>query len=84
MAVLSTNDRAAAYQALMDRMSADREPQPLTKAQLLAAIGAADDWVDANAASFNTGLTAAARTGLTARQKALVLVYVVSRRFDIL
>jgi hypothetical protein len=84
MAVLSTNDRAAVYLELMNRMSGDREAQPLTKAQLLTAVGAADDWIDANASSYNTALPAAIRNALSPRQKALLLVYVVLKRFDIL
>jgi hypothetical protein len=84
MAVLSDTERQNAWRFLMDRMSGDREPQPLDKAQLRAAIDAADSWIDSNAAAFNLVLPLAVRQSLSARQKAMVLMYVVARRFDIL
>jgi hypothetical protein len=49
------------------------EVDSLTRAELRAAIDAADDWVVANAPSFNSALTAP--------QKALLLSYVVRRRW---
>ena len=52
----------------------------LTKAQLRAAFNAADDWVDANAASYNTALPVAARNALTTYQKAQILAMVVLKR----
>jgi hypothetical protein len=53
------------------------------KASLLDAVGAADDWVEANQASFNAALPAAARNGLTTRQKAMLLMFVVRRRYEV-
>jgi hypothetical protein len=47
----------------------------------LAAVNAADAWVDSNAASFNAALPVAARNGLTSSQKARLLMFVVSQRF---
>jgi hypothetical protein len=52
-----------------------------TKPQLAAAVTAADGWVDANAASFNSALPAAFRNSATAAQKAMLLVYVATRRY---
>jgi len=68
-------------------MSADIQRTPdcpggVTKAELRAAINAADDWADANAAAYNAALPAAARTALTARQKARVLEFVIRKRWE--
>lgn len=51
----------------------------ITKADVQAAVAAADDWRDANAASFNAALPATFRANATAGQKALLLAYVVMR-----
>lgn len=62
-------------------LSEQREPFPLTKPQLDAAIAAIDDWIEANAVSFNQSLPVAARNNLTARQKAQLLSRVALARF---
>lgn len=81
MAVLSDNDRAAAWAELMRRFDGVTS---LSKADLRAAVNAVDDWVDSNSSSFNTALPQPARSTLTAKQKAQVLVYVVTRRSGVL
>lgn len=81
MAVLPTIARVSVWQALMHDLSVALEDSGLTKAQLRAAVDAADDWVDANAAAYNAALPAAARTTLTGAQKARILAAVVSKRF---
>jgi len=53
----------------------------VVKADLRAALDAADAWVDANAASFNAAIPQPARAELTTRQKARLLLLVVQRRF---
>lgn len=81
MAVLTEVDRVALHAAMMRELSANLDPLgALSKADLRAAIDAADSWADANAASYNTALPVAARTILTAKQKALVLMYVIRQR----
>lgn len=62
-------------------MSETRTPFNLTKAQVDAAIAATDDWIDANAASFNSALPTAARNNLTASQKAQLFHLVAMRRY---
>ena len=62
-------------------LSERRDAFNLTKPQLDAAIAAIDDWIDANAASFNTALPLPARTALTAGQKAELFFIVTRRRF---
>ena len=77
---------AALTQAERDRVARwiQRDPNlgscSFTKPQLAAAVNAADDWADANAAEFNTALPAAFRNSATAGQKALLLAYVIARR----
>lgn len=55
-------------------------PGEITKADLQAAIAAADDWVDTNASTFNLALPLAFRTNATPAQKAALLCFVASRR----
>lgn len=77
-----TNQRRQQLRADWGRaVSFRREAFPLTKAQLDAAIAAADDWVEANAVSFNNALPAAAKTNLNAAQKAELLNMVALARF---
>jgi hypothetical protein len=64
------------------RLNAD--PIAVTKSTLRAAVDAADDWADTNAVSYNLALPAAAQSGLTSKQKALVLAYVVLQRHNII
>ncbi len=56
------------------------ESFPFTKPQLAAAVAAADDWVEANVASFNAALPAGFRTSASAGQKVAVLTLVLMRR----
>jgi hypothetical protein len=82
MAVLGDPDRVLVNQDYQSDLSAQREQfGALTKADIRAAVDAADTWVSANSASFNSALPTAARTGLTASQKALLLSMVVQRRW---
>lgn len=78
MAVLSAAERSRVARWLQ------RDPNlgvcTFTKPQLIAAVAAADDWADANAAEYNTALPAAFRNAATAGQKALLLAYVIARR----
>lgn len=81
MAVLSDADRSDVWGDWMRDISADRESCGIVKADLLAAVNAADSWASTNAASFNSALPAAARNNLTAGQKARLLMYVVRKRW---
>lgn len=84
MAVLSDVDRVALWADLMREISRVTEPLgALTKADLRAAVDAADAWVDANASSYNTALPQPARSVLTAKQKARVLMFIMRRRFEV-
>lgn len=81
MAVMSTADRAEVHSEFM------RTPDPgetfgLTKADLLAAGNAVDQWVSDNAASYNTALPQPARTVLSAAQKSRLLALVLRWRYQ--
>lgn len=81
MAVLTDEQRREALAEMMRELSNSRVAFPLTKAELLAFLSAIDDWLDANSASFNSALPAAARTQLSLSEKARGLVFVVRQRF---
>lgn len=83
MATLSARDRADVNRDFQATLSQDRETMAgCLKTDIAAAINAADDWLNTNAASFNSALPAAARNGLTAAQKARLLVFCIKKRFD--
>jgi hypothetical protein len=83
MAAMGDTDRADVTAESQRTLSARREAMALSKADLRAAINAADDWVDSNKVSFNNALPAAAQAGLTNAQKAELLVWVVSKRWEL-
>ncbi len=53
------------------------------KTDLLAAVQAADAWMDANALSFNAALPAAFRNNATIPQKAFLLTIVIAARYGV-
>lgn len=61
--------------------SNQREGLPIVKDDFMAAVTAADTWLDSNAASFNSALPVAFRTNATNGQKALLLATVALARF---
>ena len=63
-------------------LSERRDAFNLTKPQLDAAIAAIDDWIDANAASFNAAIPLPARTALTAGPKMELFFLIARRRFS--
>lgn len=81
MAVLTNADRAEVHAEMSGDFSRERIPCSLTKAEVRAAINAADDWVDANAASYNTALPQPARGALSSSDKARLLMRVITKRF---
>lgn len=80
MAVLGTAARVGIFRLIQRYWSDQRESAGFTKAQLQAAVNAADDWADTNAASYNTALPAAFRNSATLQQKTMLLMYVIARR----
>jgi hypothetical protein len=76
VALLSDVDRQAVWADLMRRVLG----AGLTKAQLRAAVDAADTWADANSAAYNLALPLVARNALSAGDKAILLAAVVTKR----
>lgn len=84
MAVLSDPDRELVCAEFMRTLTPNTETIfGLSKVELRAAVNAADQWADDNAASFNTAIPQPARGAMTAKQKARLLVWVVERRWRI-
>lgn len=81
MAVLPDANRVKAWERFMRE---NLEGVSITKPDLRAAINGVDDWVDANATSFNNAFPQPAKGSLTAKQKALILLYVVNERFGVI
>jgi hypothetical protein len=80
MAVMIAADRAECHGNYMRNPDVG-EVYGLTKIELRAALDAADDWVNANAAAFNTALPQPARSAMSTSQKARLLLWVVRWRY---
>jgi hypothetical protein len=80
MAILRDPERIAAWREFMQAPDGECA---IVKADLRAAINAADAWVDAAASSFNAALPQPARGALTSKQKARLLTLVVQRRYGV-
>jgi hypothetical protein len=83
MAVLPDADRFAVWRDVQAETPAGETYGALTKGDLRAVVDAVDTWVNANASAFNSAIPEPGRTQLTAKQKARILMYVVSKRFDV-
>ena len=81
MAVLPNADRVAIWKQMMDDLSKRRESAPFLKADLRAAVNALDQWLDDNKASANAALPQPFRGAATTPQKALLLQFVIQKRF---
>lgn len=80
MALLPALDRARAALQFMRDSSLSQESCGFTKADLQAALGATDQWVEDNTTSFNTALPQPFRGQATTAQKTMLLAYVLWRR----
>lgn len=67
-------------QTIRDMVSSTTAPFNLSRADVTAAITAADAWATANSASYNAALPDPFRTSATAAQKALLLAFICLRR----
>lgn len=83
MAVLTNEDRQKLWADYMRYSSNIREEIGLTKAELREAVNATDDWINANQASFNNALPAAAKANLTQKQKVRLFLEVAQKRFNV-
>ena len=84
MPLLNEAARVEVWSDLMRQLSNDGEEIGITKAQLRAAVDALDDFMDDNAAVINNALPTAAKANLTTQQKALLLSYVVLKRYKVI
>lgn len=85
MAVLSEQDRFDLWADFMrDQSSRNESTGVLLKEELRAAVDATDDWINDNAAAYNTALPTAARTTLTASQKAKLFSFVALKRYGVI
>ena len=81
---LDAADKTVLLTTLMQVLSRERAPLPnITKPDLVGLIGAVDDWIDDNAASYNTALPTVARNNLSASNKAGLLYMVCLRRWEV-
>lgn len=83
MAVLSNNDRAAISADFQRKISDIQMPIGINKSDLRLAINAIDQWIDDNAASFNSAIPQPARSALTTKQKAWLFNLVMKQRFEV-
>ena len=80
MANLTDQDRAeVAAEGMRDRRLGTLSG--MTKADWRAAVNAADDWLNLNASAFNLALPVLARGNMSSGQKALLLMWVISKRY---
>jgi hypothetical protein len=83
MTTMSEAERVWTWTGLISQMRREVDVgDPAVRNEILAAVEATDDWVDANQSSYNTALPAAFKTWATPRQKALLLAMVLMRRHD--
>lgn len=80
MAVLADQDRFDLWADYMRDAAVDAMGA-VTKADLRAAVNALDVFLNDNAAAINSAIPQPARAQLTSAQKALLLMYVVSKRY---
>lgn len=80
MAVLSTQDRADLVGDIIKSLSLTRETVNAVKDDIRAAVDAADDWANTNAAAYNSALPQPFRGAATADQKSRILEAVIVKR----
>ena len=81
MPIMSDGDRQSCFVDFM--RSEGAAFGAVLKAELRAAIDAADQWASDNANSYNSALPLPARTVLTASQKARLLAWVILKRWNV-
>ena len=81
---LDNTDRQRVWRGLMRYWSATQETvADINKVQLMAAVVATDDWIEANQASYNAALPQPFKGNATAVQKTLIFCAVAMARVSI-
>jgi hypothetical protein len=80
MTILSDPQRAQLTKEIMEALSNRREGLPMLKADLRAAVNAADDWANANEAEYNAALPQPFRGIATPNQKSGLLEHTITFR----
>ena len=83
MPVLSDADRDATTAALEKDRSIVWDLIGVSRQDLRAAVNAMDDYFQANQAAMNNALPAAAKADLTTKQKALLAIFVIEKRYKV-
>lgn len=78
--VMNDQQRKQLAGDIMLILSSRLESFPMLKADLIAAVSAADDWCEANTVSYNSALPQPFRGTATPDQKSGLLEHVISRR----
>jgi hypothetical protein len=84
MAVLNEASRVEVWADLMRQLSNDGDAIGINKADLRAAVDALDDFMDNNEGAVDSALPQPARSTLAVQQKALLLSYVVLKRYKVI
>lgn len=84
MAVLTAGERQQVLEALIRRYAANHGPYSVTRDDVKAAIGAIDDFLDANAAAINNAFPEPFKSNMGANAKAAIVSVVAARRAGIL
>ena len=82
MTELSENKRDEILIGLEDALSSRRDAISISRQDLLAAIVALDTFMNDNAISLNNSLPEASKMNLTTDQKAELLKFVITKRFQ--
>lgn len=83
MAVLSETERQQVYRGVLRWYSSNGPVPVANKADIRAAVDATDDWIDTNAAAFNSALPATFRTNANLAQKTLLFCAVAAMRVSV-
>ena len=82
---LTDEQKQALYDKFIEFGKENRGPLGnFGKQDLKDAIRAIDQWVEDNQVSYNSAIPLPCRTELTQKQKVILLMYVVNRRWEVL
>ena len=82
MALLNASNRIFVVASML-RALVNEVDLTTVQADILAAVNTVDAWAEANAASYNAVLPEPFRTWATPKQKSMLLMYVIMRRFNL-